>query len=819
MSRRSEPSRLFRRLWAIVTSAGVSAGLTLLPMAAAHAEGVGSVRLHVSVAGSDRAAGTSARPFRTIERAQKAARALARTKRVAVRVVVHGGTYHLQRTLTFDARDSGSTHAPVSYTAAPGEKVVLSGGRTLTPRWYDHTEKIKVADIGVGLDFDELFLDGKRQILARYPNFDPEQVILGGTAADAMSPARIATWKNPTTGLVRALHNGMWGGNSYRITGVREDGTAQLAWVGDNNRGSGMHTTYRMIENIFEELDAPGEWFYDKPAGKLYFYAPEGADLPTARIETAERDELIRVVGEGPERPVRHLTFSGFTFTQTHRTLFNHPYEKLQLGDWAIARTGAVYLKNTEHVDVRDSRFDQVGGNAVFLDGYNSRNAVAGNEFSHSGASDVAIIGNPDAVREPSTWDAFRTTITDTTPGPKSENYPRDIVVRDNWMHDNGQFEKQTSGVQMSMSRRITVSGNTVHDGPRACIDINDGTWGGHVIENNDIFNCVKETSDHGPINSWGRDRFWPLDAGDATKKSYAKLDAMETTVIRHNRIWHSSHWDIDLDDGSSNYLIENNLLLNGGVKLREGFHRTVRNNIFVNGGAHFHVWYADNGDVIENNVFATDDPYDLIGVDMAKSRPVIDKNVFWNNGKGVADINDAWRAQGLDVGSVIADPQFTGSNPFTDPKKLDYTVAAGSPRSGSASRTSRWTGSARRARPPLRRCSGGPHRPTRTNPSPSRSSAQPRPRSTRTRSSRRWASPTTTASCSRPCRRIRTPTGAVCASMTSSGRSTAGRSPTGPATGRRTTGLRRAARSSSRSGATRRPPRSPLPNRPAPKR
>ncbi|MGW3742522.1 hypothetical protein ACWD62_18340 [Streptomyces sp. NPDC005146] len=62
-----------------------------------------------------------------------------------------------------------------------------------------------------------------------------------------------------------------------------------------------------------------------------------------------------------------------------------------------------------------------------------------------------------------------------------------------------------------------------------------------NVIENNDIFNCVKETSDHGPINSWGRGRFWPLDADDATKKSYAKLDAMETTVIRHNRIWHSS--------------------------------------------------------------------------------------------------------------------------------------------------------------------------------------------------------------------------------------------------------------------------------------
>ncbi|KRV48309.1 acyltransferase [Wenjunlia vitaminophila] len=661
-----------------LTTAALAAGLVLLPTAPADASA--SVRLYVSPVGNDQAQGTVNHPFRTIERAQRAVRALTLTKRVAVQVVVRGGTYHLPRTLTFGPQDSGTAAAPVSYTAAPGEKVVLSGGRVLKPRWRTHSGDVKVADIGTGLAFDELFLDGERQVLARYPNYDPSQAILGGTAADAISPARVATWKNPTTALVRALHQHMWGGNSFRVTGVNEDGTAKLDWVGDNNRGSGMHGSYLMVENVFEELDAPGEWFYDKDAGKLYLYAPEGADLSTSRIETAEREELIRVQGESPERPVRHLTFSGFTFTQTHRTLFTRPYEKLQLGDWAIARTGAAYLKNTEHVDIRNSRFDQVGGNAVFLDGYNRHDVVSDNEFSHSGASDVAVIGNPDAVRDPSTWDDFRRTLTDTTPGPKSENYPRDIRISDNWMHDNGQFEKQTSGVQISMSRRITVSGNTIHDGPRACVDVNDGTWGGHVIENNDIFNCVKETSDHGPFNAWGRDRFWPLDADDATKKSYAKLDAMETTVIRHNRIWHSSQWDIDLDDGSSNYLIEDNLLLNGGVKLREGFYRTVRNNIFVNGGGHFHVWYADNGDVVEKNVFVTDDPYDLISVDLAKSKPLIDRNLFWNNGKPVADINESWRAAGLDVNSLVADPLFTGTSPFSDLGKLDYTVQDDSP-------------------------------------------------------------------------------------------------------------------------------------------
>ncbi|WP_326766230.1 hypothetical protein OG978_18070 [Streptomyces sp. NBC_01591] len=52
------------------------------------------------------------------------------------------------------------------------------------------------------------------------------------------------------------------------------DGTPEPAWGGDNNRGSGLHDAYRVVENAFKELDAPGEWFCGKPTGKLYFCPP-----------------------------------------------------------------------------------------------------------------------------------------------------------------------------------------------------------------------------------------------------------------------------------------------------------------------------------------------------------------------------------------------------------------------------------------------------------------------------------------------------------------------------------------------------------------
>jgi len=77
----------------------------------------------------------------------------------------------------------------------------------------------------------------------------------------------------------------------------------------------------------------------------------------------------------------------------------------------------------------------------------------------------------------------------------------------------------------------------------------------------------------------------------------------LDKNIIRNSR-WRCDHgWDIDLDDGSTNYEIYNNLLLNRGLKLREGYARIVTNNVIVNNGLHPHVWYRNSGDVFKNNI------------------------------------------------------------------------------------------------------------------------------------------------------------------------------------------------------------------------
>jgi len=60
---------------------------------------------------------------------------------------------------------------------------------------------------------------------------------------------------------------------------------------------------------------------------------------------------------------------------------------------------------------------------------------------------------------------------------------------------------------------------------------------------------------------------------------------------------------DIDLDDGSSNYRIYDSLALNGGIELREGFFRTLENNVTVNNSFYPRVWYGNSGDVVRNNI------------------------------------------------------------------------------------------------------------------------------------------------------------------------------------------------------------------------
>lgn len=556
------------------------------------------VEIHVALTGDDTAPGTAARPVTSFARAQELARQAPRAGR-SVHVIVHAGTYYLPATVVFTTADGGFPGAPIVWRAAEGAQVVVSGGTRLALTWEPSPlgPGIFQARVPAGLEIDELFLDGQRQWMARFPNresgdglnvFDTWKLdhrAKPDPARDPLAPGRIARWADPTGAFFHAMHPALWGGVHWRITGKNPDGTLAMVGGTQNNRGTRVHATYRFIENVREELDAPGEWFHDRAQSTIHLFPPAGTDLARATVEVVRLRHLFEVRGTR-EQPVRHLEFRGLTFRQAARTLMDTK-EPLLRSDWTVYRGGAVLLTGTEDCEIADCTFDQVGGNALFVDRYHRRLAVRRCLIREAGASGICFTGDPAAVRNA----LFRyeqrldPADLDRTPGPIGHNFPADCLVEDCLITRTGRVEKQTAGVAIDMARAITVRHCSIYDVPRAGINIGGGTWGGHVIEHCDVFDTVKETGDHGSFNSWGRDRFWrsdpaAVDAHVAADPTLPFLDAQEPTILRHNR-WRCDHgWDIDLDDGSSNYVIRDNLCLRGGIKLREGYRRVVENNV-----------------------------------------------------------------------------------------------------------------------------------------------------------------------------------------------------------------------------------------------
>lgn len=630
---------------------------------------------YVAPQGDDRNAGTESSPFATLEGARDYLRQSGELGTKPIEVIVRPGVYYLPETLIFEAIDSGSEKNSVSYRAEIEGEAVLSGGSRLELEWGEYGDGIYQANTPKGLLIDQLFIDGKRQHMARYPNYDPSKKAQAyqGYAADAFSKERAARWKDPEGGYIHAMHKSRWGGYHYRITGKNADGEVIYEGGWQNNRQMGMHDEFRIVENIFEELDAEGEWFHDSEKGILFYKPVPGTDLDAAVVEVVRLRHLVEFQGSEAE-PVEHISLQGFVLRHAART-FMDTKEPLLRSDWTIYRGGAFMLTGTEDVSILDCEFDQVGGNAIFVNMYNRGTLVQGCHIHDVGASGVCFVGDPGAVRDPLFEYAEKNDLSkiDRTVGPKTNNYPADGVVEDCLIHGVGTVERQPAGVQISMSMGITVRDTSIYDTARAGINVSEGTWGGHLIERCDVFDTVLETHDHGSFNSWGRDRFWRSDHLTATQAAVDEdpelpfLDAMKTTVIRDSR-WRCDHgWDIDLDDGSSNYEIYNNLMLRGGLKFREGFRRRAWNNITVNNGFHPHVWFRNSGDEVFSNIFMI--PHQEIRVGFGGKR--VDGNIFHSNDPSITEYDEAWNWEN---NALVAELE------FVDPAKGDFRLKEGSP-------------------------------------------------------------------------------------------------------------------------------------------
>jgi len=687
--------------------------------------------IHVDGSTAESGDGTVEAAFRTIPEALAAAARRASPATVAL----HAGVYNLPEPIRTDSALSGTT-----LTRWGSDRVTISGGVPLDCQWTPYRDGILQCPLPADTpQFTQLFVEGERMIRARYPNYDPsgekfagytkptgiigEDVVSPCPDPDedmtfAHTPARgicfdpadiTRRWQEPETGVIHIFQAHGWGNLQWELKCV--DWDENRMWFGDGGYQMGAQwcndpcavrtRSHFFVENIFEELDAPGEWYLDEETKVLYFYPPAHVDPATAAIEGSRLKTLVVIKGTQKE-PVRNVSIRGIRFAHADVTYLDE-YDIPSLGDWSIVRNGAVFLEGTRDCSVRDCMFDALGGNAVFVNNYNRSAGISGNTFQYLGESAICFVG-----------DHYKTIGT-------RRAFPYECRAENNLVHHCGVFGKQVAGVYLSRTKRITVGHNTIHTMPRAGICIGDGTWGGHVIEFNHVYDTCLETGDHGPFNAWGRERDWcRIQAmhGDPTREvchhaGDIYVDAMETVVVRNNFFRETAGWGLDLDDGASNYEIYNNLCVGVTMKLREGAQRTIYNNIWVHGANSvcFHVGNTNNGDRYFNNITvmttAGANPENDLHFAMGESfgelytlifppptgpmMEEVDRNCFYNDiGEFVARIRhrpqggkpieaakyslEEWQALGFDQNSVFADPL------FVDPDNDDYRVREDSP-------------------------------------------------------------------------------------------------------------------------------------------
>jgi hypothetical protein len=641
--------------------------------------------IYISVTGNDKNSGTKENPVQSVKKAKELIRPKAGKEEV--HVIFADGIYYLPDPLVLTDEYSGTEQKPIIFRAENEGKAILSGGNQFDLKWEPFNDGIFKTVVKEDAVIDQLYVNGQRQRMARFPNavedknvFDTWDLLHTNnpdSLKDPINPNRISSWKNPEGAYIHAMHNALWGDMHWIVKGKNADGSLDMEGGWQNNRPSSMHPRYRMVENVFEELDTPGEWYYNKSSKTLYYYPQLGIKLAEAKIEIVRLRNLIEFKGT-KEKLVRFVRFEGFVFRHAARTFMDNK-EPLLRSDWTTYRGGAVLFNGAEDCTIANCEFDQVGGNSIFVNNYNRRILIKSCYIHYSGANGIAFVGDPATVRSP----MFRYgnqdfAKIDRTPGSKGDNYPEDCRVEDCLITMTGRDEKQTAPVQISISHKISVSHCSIYDVPRAGINISEGTFGGHVIEYCDVFNTVLETGDHGSFNSWGRDRFWTPEIAETDVEVQKQpnvpfLDMLEPNIIRNSR-WRCDHgWDIDLDDGSSWYQLYNNVLLNGGLKMREGYKRTATNNVIVNNSLHPHVWYPNSSDVFAHNiVFGAYKPAVMaraIAPD-GKWGAQLDSNLFATNNED----RIRFAKNGCDANSMVGDPQ------FADAEKGDFCVKDGSP-------------------------------------------------------------------------------------------------------------------------------------------
>ena len=655
-------------------------------------------------------------PLATVTAARDRIRSLKQTAELpaALTVWLRGGRYRLFEPLVFTPEDS----APVTYAAYPGEQPIFDGGVLITGwrvtgqdgqvRW-----EVDLPEVAAGRwCFRQLFVNGERRPRARLPKVGPEYpgglterffrmdgvpepARYGKTRADWQAGSytfRVAAgdfrnWSHLTEIEVVALH--FWIDERLPVAAY-DEATCTVTSPrcsrfrlssGFNDLGARYY-----LDNVYEALTEPGEWYLERTTGRLTYLPRPGETPESAEVYAPRLMELLRLQGEpDANRYVEFLRFQGLTFEHADwvqpdylpdkSALHAPPMPEVKYAPSAQAAAqvpAALHLTGARTCAFENCTVRHVGGYAIELADGCSGVRLAGNTLHDLGGGGIKLSGAHHLAPQ-----ARRT---------------GDNLICDNHIVAGGRVFHAGVGILARHTFGNRITGNHIHDLFYSGISVG-WTWG--LAENVARDNRVEGNHIHDLGHGWLSDM-----GGIYT------LGVQPGAVIRRNRI-HDIRADeygglgIYLDEGSSHIVVEGNLCYRTSSEsfcLHYGRENIVRDNVFALGGAggvtlgRYDATGEHRSLTFERNIVLTDgqpafttgyaadyEAHPIISDlnlfwDMAGMPPLAARNPEWRKELKPTYTLDEWRALGYDTHSLVADPG------FRDAAAGDFTLAADSP-------------------------------------------------------------------------------------------------------------------------------------------
>lgn len=471
--------------------------------------------------------GTEAKPFDTIEKAKDYVRTLRDSMEGDILVKILPGEYKLTQKLVFDEKDAGKNGYRVIYKGTNAlKKPVITGG-TEIKGWTPHENGVWKADASDIADTRTLYINGYAAVRAR-----SKYVYTFGSAYDDpeteypidgyyISKLNFPVVSNPED--VEIVFNQLWTAQRVALKDIISD-DENNSWiiVGDQPHFYHGQINYNeslrplpgskgYLENAYELIDEPGEFYFDRETKQIYYYPFPEENLNTAEVIAGTTEGMLDIKGSDKENRAEGLTFNNIDFRHStwldvSRTglytfqaddLIDENQDPGNVQGNGRTMPGAIHVQRARDITFTNCNFQNLGMSAIVMDEHVEDSVINGNTIHDISGTAVSV----------GTW-----RVSEYTPNDLCE----DIEITNNVMHRTGLDYYGSPAVAVYYARRIKTEHNDIMDTPYTGITYGWGwgsSWpkkndvGGHSISYNKIEDNSNTVKDGGPIYTLGEMR------------------------------------------------------------------------------------------------------------------------------------------------------------------------------------------------------------------------------------------------------------------------------------------------------------------------